>query len=371
MAAASMRERPAEPIYLYAIVPAAHLGGARAPDADELGPGIRMIAEGPFAAVVGPGPGRALAGRSREELARLLLAHQKIVEAAMRRMPVLPVKFGTQAPDEASVRRALEQGRGTYEEAFAKLAGCIQMEVLVLWDLESVFREIAAEEAIVRLKSEFAAASECEADAARVTLGRLVKASLEDQRRKLALRLIPALSGVAVDKVENAIMDDRMVVNLALLISCDQAECLDRRLEELDAEHQGRLTLRCVGPLPPYSFATVELRFPLFAEVERARRILGLRERATVAELRMAYRRRVRAVHPDASGTSHHGDADMPALTEAYRILGAHAAGGANGHGEAEPLRFDQRAVSQRVSIAIRRQEPATAGSAAPTLHGG
>jgi DnaJ-domain-containing protein 1 len=293
-----------------------------------------------------------------------LLAHQQVVEAVMRVAPVLPVKFGTQAPDETSVRHALEQGRSSYQEAFARLADCMQMEVVVLWDLDAVFRDIAAEGAIVQLKSEIAASPEQQREAACVTLGGLVKAALDRRRRELATHLADALRGVAIDAVDNAVMNDRMVLNLALLLRRNDGERLDRRLSELDAEHVGRLTFRCVGPLPPYSFATVEIRFPTFDEVERSRRALELGEKATAAELRSAYRRLVKTVHPDAAGVGRNVGARMSVLTDAYRVLNAYAGGRAGGDAEAPPLRFDRRAVAQRVLISVRRQESVAANFA-------
>ena len=72
-------------------------------------------------------------------------------------------------------------------------------------------------------------------------------------------------------------MDDRMVANLALLLPKPASDALDRRLAELDEEFGSRLNFRCVGPLPPYSFATVEVNPPSFEAIDRARR--GLKPR--------------------------------------------------------------------------------------------
>ena len=98
-------------------------------------------------------------------------------------------------------------------------------------------------------------------------------------------------------------MDDRMVANLALLLPKGASDALDRRLAELDEEFGSRLNFRCVGPLPPYSFATVEVSLPSFEAIDRARRALSLGDKAGLAEIKSAYRRQIRQVHPDLTAT--------------------------------------------------------------------
>jgi hypothetical protein len=83
------------------------------------------------------------------------------------------------------------------------------------------------------------------------------------------------------------------------------------------------LTCRVVGPLAPYSFATVEIEIVEAAALTKAMRLLGLGPNASVAQVRLAYRRAAKSVHPDAVGAG--GNASMVALTEACRILSLNA----------------------------------------------
>jgi len=76
---------------------------------------------------------------------------------------------------------------------------------------------------------------------------------------------------------------------------------LEARLDELDAAFYGRLDFRCVGPLPPYSFATVETLVPTFGAVDGARKRLGLGRQATALEIKQAFRQRARVEHPDCN----------------------------------------------------------------------
>jgi hypothetical protein len=159
--------------------------------------------------------------------------------------------------------------------------------------------------------------------------------------------------------VSNATMHDSIVANMALLVDEPGRAALEQRLEELDAEFGGRLTLRCVGPLPPYSFATVEAQVPSFEAVDEARRQLGLGEVVTPVDIKKSYRRVARQAHPDMNLNQPGADARMAEITRAYEFLSNYA----NGQGqEAEPARplvcrFDRRSVEKTVLVAVRRQE--------------
>jgi hypothetical protein len=311
-----------------------------------------------LAAVVSPATRTGYRGMTRQEALRYLVSHQRVVEAVMAALPILPVKFGTVLPGEAWVRRLLEQGYGLLRSTLEGLAGRVQVEVVVTWDLAAVFQEIAAEKEIVCAKARAAGGSHEQA-AARVAVGQKVKRSLDRRRSELQDRLIFCLRDVALDLATNPLLDDRMVANMALLLNEADREALDRRLAELDKEFRGRLGFRCVGPLPPYSFATVEVEVPTYAAVCAARQRLGLGEHASLSEIKRAYRRAAARLHPDVNPDGGHAGTEMAELAEAYRMLAAYARSQAGGHGEAPDAAcaFDQEAVARTLLISIARQE--------------
>jgi len=285
--------------------------------------GLWTIATGPFAAVVGDGQNAESGVRSREELVLQLLAHQKFIEQIMLAAAVLPVKFGTIIPDEASVRSFLERGGSAFQAAFDRLAGCVQVEILIKWDVIAIFAEIANEPAIAGLKEKWKLHVGAPEDALRFAIGKLVKQSLERRRAALAASLAEVLRATAVDAIANPTATDEVVLHLVLLVKADQTAALDHCLEALDAAHAGRLTCRYVGPLAPYSFATVEIEILEATALAKAMRLLGVSPNSSVAQVRLAYRRAAKSVHPDAVGAG--GNASMVALTEACRVLSLNA----------------------------------------------
>ena len=209
--------------------------------------------------------------------------------------------------------------------AFAELSGCTQLELLVTWDIDAVFADIAVEEPVARLKAQIADSAEGATAARRMALGRLVKQALERRRAAVATHVAEALRAVAIDTIANPVAADRVVLHLVLLLKIDALGEADRCLEALDAAYGGRLCFRCVGPMPPASFATVEIEFLEGGEIERASRILGVARTASLHELGSAYRRLARLAHPDTADRSDDNAGTMAALTDAYKVLARHA----------------------------------------------
>jgi len=345
--------------YVYAIIPTGDEVIFDVAGMDDDQEEVYTIPHRDLAAVVSASPLADYQGLKRNEAVRYLVAHQRAVEAVMQAFPVLPVKFGTVLPDEAWGHRLLAQGETLFRAALERFADQVQMEVVVLWDLQEVFQEIGQEEHIAQLKAQIAGRPPEETTIERVAIGQMVHAALEQRRTAWRDYLTPSLREVALDLVVNPLMDDQMVANVALLLDEAGREALDRRLEDLDEQFEGRLHFRCVGPLPPYSFATVEVEVPSFEAVDEARRRLGLGETATPGEIKRAYHRLAGQLHPDLNPKDPEAEARMAELSEAYELLTAYAESQAL---EAENTRqavcrFDQQTVEQTLLIAIRRQE--------------
>lgn len=346
-------------IYVYAIIPTCEEQQFDATGLCPADPRVRTICGAGLAAVVGAAPDVDLRALPREEAVRYLLAHQRVVEGVMRNSVALPVKFGTVVPDEATVVSLLVRGQPVLAPPLTELAQHVQVELIVSWRLEDTLREIAAEEAVVRLKAKVAAQPGEAASDLRVELGRLVKASIDRRRELCRDRILAALRPIAADVEENALMDDRMVANLALLLPQDARTAFDQRLAQLDEAHAGRLNFRCVGPLPPYSFATVEVALPSFCAIDRARRTLSLGDTAGRAEIKSAYRRLIQTVHPDLAAAETADATEAANLTAAYRILMSYADAlpAAAGMSAESGCRFDRDAVEGSILVTVRRQE--------------
>jgi len=316
----------------------------------------------PLAAVVSASPLPDYHGLKRPEAAVYLVAHQRVVEAVMRDFPALPVKFGTVLAGESQVTQLLAQGESLFQAALDKYGNRVQMEVVVLWNIQHVFQQIAQDETILQAKMQLASCTPEENLAKRTALGQQVQVVLEQHRAALRDEILPVLQEIAQEMAVNPLMDETMVLNVALLLDEKGCQALDRTLEVLDASFESRgytgssaLVFRRVGPLPPYSFTTIEVQPLSFEVVEDARRLLSLEETTTPKEIQRAYHRQVIQLHPDLNPNLPEAEASMTRLTQAYRLLTAYA----EGQSKAMPARcrLSRDAMSQAMLITVQRPE--------------
>lgn len=309
-----------EALHLYCVVGA--VGETNFGSIGLSGRQISAIHHRDIAAIVSPAPMRAYRAMKREDVVPYLFAHQAVIEKILMEHTVVPVKFGTTARDEEDVRTILEKGYPQLRAALEAMEGKIELDVVAMWrDLDSVLREIGQEEEIQRAKAAIATRSPEESREERVRIGEMVKARLDRQREELAVQIVEALEDLAQDLCPHAPLDDGMILNTAVLVERSREGEVGRALERLNGRCAERVDFRCVGPLPPYSFSTVEIRRFEAEQIEWARRLLGLGERAGLVEAKAAYRRLVRLCHPDTAPLGRTRGERFEQVTEAYRML--------------------------------------------------
>ena len=116
-------------------------------------------------------------------------------------------------------------------------------------------------------------------------------------------------------------MDDKMVINTAFLIDKVRRQDFDGEVEKLNAGFQEKLNFRCIGPLPPYSFYTLEIKKMDFREVDWARKKFGLNNTATKEEIKRAHRALAISSHPDKNLNTSDSEKAFNETTRAYKTL--------------------------------------------------
>lgn len=289
---------------------------------------VSAIRHRDLAVLVSPAPIQSYNSMGRERVLRYLFAHQAVIEKVMERLAAIPVKFGTTARDGAEARKILENGAPRLKAALEAMEGKIELDVAAQWkDLNAVLWQIGEEPEINRQKASVLARLPQEATQERIRIGQMVKARLDEMREERAAEILEALKPLARDLCPHVLPDDRMILNTALLVDRAKEGEVTETLERLNSGFGGCIDFRCVGPLPPYSFATVEIKTFDVETVERARGLLRLKEDAGLEEIREAYRRLVRQCHPDLAfqpigNASADATGTFEAVTQAYRLLG-------------------------------------------------
>jgi len=275
--------------YIYGIITGSNETSLGISGLDSFSP-VYTIAHQDLGCVLSDYSGEAFGALSKEELVRRLLAHQRVVERVMQEHTVLPVKFGTLLNNSQEVLDLLSQGHSQFMGALAAIRDKVEIEVAATWDTEQVLQEISKEEEVVRAREAIARKGQPTVEA-QVQLGQIVKACMDRRRDSYRERMIDFLKSTAIDAQPNALVSDQMVMNVAFLVDWARQQEFDERVNQLDDLFQNEITFRVIGPLPPYSFSTVEITRLTPEQVEEARDILHLRDVISEAEVRKAYRR--------------------------------------------------------------------------------
>lgn len=308
--------------YLYAVIPSREkmqFGAIGFGDGD---PRVYTIPHRDLAAVVSDRRHVNYRNLSRVEILRDLAIHQKAIEKVMEHFTVLPIKFGTLLPEGADVAHVLRKGYDLFWQTLTAIKGQVEVEVVSTWDAKSIFQEIANEEPIATRKREVAAREPEETTNECIEIGRLVKASLDARRDAYRTALLAALMDCA-DKVRvNPLLTDEMVLNAAFLVDRLGWQKLDDAVRALDRRYNGALNFRCIGPMPAYSFATIEAKRLTAHQVQRARQFLQVSEEASLRQIKAAFHRCARQFHPDLHPNDASAQAQFDQAHQAYQALG-------------------------------------------------
>jgi len=322
---------PTECNYLYGVMPAdkARSFGPIGIDGGE----VRVVTHGVVAMVTSPAARIDFSRLPPEKALQYLAEHQRVLERVMTDSAVIPLKFGTLADDDRQILDILQSGSPgapAFAHALEQYAGKFEWDLVACWaDLQAVLSEIAAEPAVASMKAEVSAHWPASRSAGptteqRIQLGRLVRKLLTRRRDRIAAEVVAALRAQWPEIVVNPTKDDAMILHVAVLIGRDEESLFDQLIDRLNCDYKDRLNFRCVGPLPPYSFATAEVRAVDAEELDAARQLLGVGERLSPAEIKAAYRRVLPEVHPDRNPGADAAER-MKELVAAHQLLEEYA----------------------------------------------
>lgn len=262
--------------------------------------------------------------RSKETLARLLIGHQAVIERIMAGgATVIPMKLGTYAQNENEVKAILRKGYPLMKEIMTKMADKIEIDVVATWShFNAMVKDAGEEKEIKEFKERLLSRPRGATVDDRMKIGLMIKKALDEKRAGVSREILDRLQAVSEDARIHELMDDQMVMNAAFLIARAKHKDFEEKVEELNKTMQEKLNFRCVGPLPPYSYCTLEAKKFHFEEIERARKKLGLiHERATRDEIKKAHRAMAFSSHPDRNPDAPGLEKEFDEITQAYHML--------------------------------------------------
>ncbi|MGY2877033.1 hypothetical protein ACVW00_004223 [Marmoricola sp. URHA0025 HA25] len=181
-----------------------------------------------------------------------LLVHAHLLEAVAERTTVIPSRFGVLVPDDETARREfLAHQREHLLGLLKAFDECVQVTVHATYDEESALREVLRRDpGLAELRG-----SIDEGDtSAQLRLGEAVSSALAALRDDAASLVVEWLQPYALATSVNEVRGAYDVVSVALLVRRQDRARVDAAVGDLDRQVAGQMTLRYVGPQPPYAF---------------------------------------------------------------------------------------------------------------------
>jgi hypothetical protein len=190
-----------------------------------------------------------------------VLAHEFVNETVMREFTVIPMSFGTLFRTDEDIVELLKSTYQAFDDVLEKMKDKIEFGLKVLWDREKVIKLIEEEnDEIRRLKDEIGRNAQSSTYFARMQLGRLVEAALEEAGNRFVRDIHESLRPAAVASRSNKPIGDRMILNSAFLVERDEEESFDRGVKDVSRRYEELLTFKYTGPWPPYNFVNIKLK---------------------------------------------------------------------------------------------------------------
>jgi Gas vesicle synthesis protein GvpL/GvpF len=237
-------------VYVYGVAPASENVAVDAPGVEGSANGVRRILHGELAAIVSDVEGGPLVA------ARGLRAHWRVLEAAVAKATVLPVRFGTvMENDGAVVDQFLAPRHDRLVALLAELSGKVQLSVKAYYDEESLMRGVVKDSpTVAQLRERVRQRPKAATYYDRIKLGELVAGEVEQARERDSAMVLARLEPLAAAARREPPGTPDAAVNAAFLVERSRVDGFSEAVAKLADEVQDRMRLRYIGPLPPYSF---------------------------------------------------------------------------------------------------------------------
>ncbi len=269
---------------LYALTGAGQQSALRSIDtrvADRGGPqGLELIEAGSLTALIGPAH-KYRRFRSLEFNRHVQLqAQQVVLETAMEDVRVLPAALGTNLPSRSKVVQLLNIHGEHMRSQLEKYGDLVEFEVVVSWNANEIVRSILTMDGL-----EIPNGSRSNRNMAKA-----LEMAIENKRHTLRFHIDSAIEQVATDAISLETPIANTLSRQIVLLSKSREDQFYNLLRKINASGNGKISIKCIGPLPPCSFAAVQVWKTPLDEVMEARSTLRLGQSAAMSEIHTAYR---------------------------------------------------------------------------------
>lgn len=239
----------------------------------------------------------------KEEVVKELTKHQQTIEKIMEDFgTILPVKFGTILKDEGEVESVLAKGYSFLEDTLQKMEDKIELDLVCFWNEQKAAQRAYQESKRVQNWQKTLIEKGKTTLEDKIALGKLVADYLASKKEKISSLTLKVLKKEVVESCRHDLVEVNMLLNQAFLVEQEREEVFNRALNQLDSKFADLINFRLVGPLPPYSFATVVVESLDKEKIKSAKKLLKLNGELSKEKIKHAFNQLARRLHPDKGG---------------------------------------------------------------------
>jgi hypothetical protein len=185
-----------------------------------------------------------------------MLVHARVLERALSRGTVLPMRFGIVMSGPEEIHERLLDGHAPeLREQLDLLEGKVEIRIRATYDEESMLRGAVRDvPEIASLRASMRGLSDDATYYARIRLGELVAGAVERRRERDAQAILGALEQAALAVEPSSAAHERIVVQASFLVDKKRVGKFDRILDDVASSYGGSVRFKYTGPLPPHSF---------------------------------------------------------------------------------------------------------------------
>jgi hypothetical protein len=187
------------------------------------------------------------------------LAHEKVLEDAMKHSPIVPIAFGHVAKSDDEIKeKLLEVHRSKLEEYLTYLDGKIELSLKAFWyDLGPVLMNIAdTSSEIQRIKKSKANLGRDD----QMRAGEIAAKLLGKRREDMEDNIADFFKDITIEYKKSNLFGEQMITNLAFLINQADLESFDTKMNEYEEIIGDKnVKLKYTGPVPPFNFVKLNI----------------------------------------------------------------------------------------------------------------
>ena len=189
-----------------------------------------------------------------------MIAHEEVLEAAMKQFTVLPVRFSTisEHNDNSGILKILEKDYKKFDDLLNKMDGKKELGLKVLAHEAAIYESIIEKyDEIKTLRGKLINLPVDKTHYQRMKIGEMVASALKKETENYKNIIMDVLKPLADDVKINDNYGEMMILNAAFLIKNSVEPVFDTAVNDLDEKFGRFMTFKYVGTLPPYNFVNL------------------------------------------------------------------------------------------------------------------